>query len=266
MPTLHTNGVNIHYQSYGSGSETIVFSHGYLMNHKMFDAQIDALKSRYRIIAFDHRGHGQSEKVRAKYGIYDLVDDAIGVIEQLVGESVHFMGMSTGGYVGVRLMVNRPDLLRSVVLMDTAGGDEPKAALRQYNLLLFLVRWLGIRAVYPKAIQILMGEDFRMDAARSAEYNAWKQSILALDNRAVYRFGKAIFGRDSVLEQLRGNSIPTQIIVGEQDVATPIHKSEQLHAVLANSRLATIPNAGHTAPVEQPVAVTAIIKQFLREV
>ncbi len=264
MPTLHTNGIDIHYQTYGSGNETIVFSHGYLMSHKMFDAQIAALKSSYRIIAYDHRGHGGSEQVTSKYGMYDIVDDAIGVIENLAGESVHFMGMSTGGYVAVRLMVKRPDLLKSVVLIDTAGGDEPKAALRQYNVLLFLVRWFGIRSVYDRAIQLLMGEKFRTDPARADEYNKWKQYILSLNHKAIAQFGKAIFGRDSVLDQLKGNTIPALIIVGEEDLPTPVAKAEKLHAVLANSQLATIPNAGHTSPVEEPTAVTAAIHNFMK--
>lgn len=263
MPTLRTNNIDIYYQTYGSGDETIVFSHGYLMSHRMFDAQIDALKSDYRIIAFDHRGHGGSVQVTSSYGMYDLVDDAIGVIENLAGESVHFIGMSTGGYVGVRLMVKRPELLKSVVLIDTAGGDEPKAALRQYNILLFCVRWFGIRSVYNRAIQILMGEKFRTDPARADQYNFWKQSILSLNNKAIAQFGKAIFGRDSVLDQLQDNNIPALIIVGEEDVPTPIAKAEKLRSVLANAQLVKIPNAGHTSPVEEPAAVTAAIKNFI---
>ena len=263
MPTLHANGIDIHYESYGSGDETIVFSHGYLMSHRMFDAQIAALKDNYRVIAFDHRCHGGSTPVTTPFGMYDLVDDAIAVIEQLVGEPVHFMGMSTGGYVGVRLMIKRPDLLKSMVLIDTGGGAESADSLRQYNMMLFAVRWFGIRSVFNSAVKILMGEPFRTDPARADLYNYWKTYILGLDKKAIFRFGKAIFGRDSVIDQLRGNELKTLTIVGEQDIATPPAKSEELKSVLPNSTLVLIPNAGHTSPVEEPEAVTAAIKNFL---
>ena len=170
MPKLSVNGVQLHYEEYGSGDETIVFAHGYLMSHKMFAAQIDVLKDRYRIIAYDHRCHGGSEVVKTPFGMYDLVDDGAALIDKLVGGPVHFMGMSTGGYVGVRLMVNRPELLKSVVLMDTSAESESAESIGQYNLMLTVVRYLGQRAVFRKAVAMLMGEKFRTDPARKAEY------------------------------------------------------------------------------------------------
>ncbi len=265
MPTLQANGVQLHYEDYGSGDETIVFSHGYLMSHKMFAAQIDALKDHYRVIAYDHRCHGGSEVVKTEFGMYDLVDDAAALIDQLVGGPVHFIGMSTGGYVGVRLMLKRPALLKSAVLIDTGGGGEDAAGLRQYNLMLAVVRWLGVRPVFGRAIQMLMGEKFRTDPARKTEYETWKRYILGLDNVGLFRFGKAIFYRDSVLDQLSQVQIPTLVLVGEDDIPTPIATAEALAGALPNATLATIPNAGHSSPVEEPALVTAAITAFLMD-
>ncbi len=263
MPTLQANGVQLHYKEYGAGDETIVFSHGYLMSLEMFAAQIEALKDRYRIIAFDHRCHGGSEVVKTEFGIYDLVADAAALIDQLVGGPVHFIGMSTGGYVGVRLMVKRPDLIKSAVLIDTGGGGEDPAGLRQYNLMLAVVRWLGVRPVFGRAVQMLMGEPFRTDPTRKDEYEMWKRYIFGLDNIGLFRFGKAIFYRDSVLDQLEDVQIPALVIVGEEDIPTPVATAEALAAALPNATLTTIPNAGHTSPVEAPALVTAAIVRFL---
>ena len=263
MPKLQVNGVQLHYEEYGSGDETIVFSHGYLMSHKMFAAQIDALKDRYRIIAYDHRGHGESEVYKGDYGMYDLMEDGAALIDALVGGPVHFMGMSTGGYVGVRLMVRRPDLLKSAVLMDTSAESEDPSALRQYNLMLTAVRFLGVRSVYSKAIVMLMGEKFRTDPSRKAEYQTWERYIKGLNKTAIYKFGKAIFGRDSVHEHMSTITIPTLMIVGEEDIPTPPEKARRLANTIPNAQLVTIPNAGHTAPTEEPAAVTAAIENFL---
>ncbi|MEO0905139.1 MAG: alpha/beta hydrolase, partial [Pseudomonadota bacterium] len=110
MPNIQINGRSIHYVTAGSGPQTIIFSHGYLMSQRMFAAQIAKLSETYRVIAFDHRGHGDSGPSRQPFGIYDLVDDAAELIDALCDGPVHFAGMSTGGYVGLRLLLRRPDL------------------------------------------------------------------------------------------------------------------------------------------------------------
>ena len=263
MPKLHVNGVQLHYEEYGSGNETIVFAHGYLMSHKMFAAQINALKDRYRIIAYDHRCHGESEVVKTPFGMYDLVDDGAALIDKLVGGPVHFMGMSTGGYVGVRLMVNRPELLKSVVLMDTSAESESAESLKQYNLLLTVVRYLGVRPVFSKAIAILMGEKFRTDPARKTEYQMWRRYIMGLNKTGLYQFGRAIFDRDSVHEHMSSIDIPTLMVVGDKDIPTPPEKARRLANTLPNAQLVLVPDAGHTAPTEEPAFVNAAIEKFL---
>ncbi len=263
MPQIKVNGVNINYEEYGSGEETVVFSHGYLMSHRMFDDQINMLKDRYRVIAYDHRCHGGSEVVKTPFGIYDLMDDGAAVIDKLVGGPVHFMGMSTGGYVGVRLMVRRPELLKSVVLIDTGGGKESAESLKEYNKLLFVVRYFGTRPVTGRALQILMGEKFRRDPARQQQFKWWQSYIRGLNKTGLYHFGRAIFDRDSVLDALRSAETPTLILCGDKDVATPPERSQELQANIPNATLKMIPDAGHTAPVEEPAAVNAAINSFL---
>ena len=75
MPTIQINDVTLHYEERGSGTETIVFVHGLLMSHHMFDAQIEALKSRYHCIAVDLRGQGKSEVTASGYDMDNLTVD-----------------------------------------------------------------------------------------------------------------------------------------------------------------------------------------------
>lgn len=263
MPQIKVNGVTINYEAYGAGDETIVFSHGYLMNHRMFDDQINMLKDRYRIIAYDHRCHGGSEVYTQPFGMYDLMEDGAAVVDKLVGGPVHWMGMSTGGYVGLRLMIRRPDLIKSMVLMDTGAHKESAESLKAYNQMLLAVRLFGIRPIHKRALTILMGEKFRTDPSRKAQLEEWTRSILSLNYKAIYRFGKAIFGRDSVLDKLAAIDTPTLILVGDKDVATPPHHSEDMLAQFPNAHLTLIADAGHSAPVEEPDAVNAAIEAFL---
>jgi len=247
----------------GEGDETVVFSHGFLMNHEMFRGQIDRLRGRYRVIAYDHRGHGGSDPCPGPFDVYRLMDDGARVIEQLAdGKPVHWVGMSTGGYVGTRLMIRRPELLRSATLIDTGAHAEPADSLRQYDLMLGVVRWVGVRPVFPRAIRILMGEPFRTDPARRAEYEAWKERILALDRKSLVSFGNAIFRRDDVTEALRGTTVPALVMVGELDEPTPPATARAL-ADAVGADVVTIPQAGHTSPVERPDEVSDALEEFL---
>lgn len=265
MPVINVNGTELYYSESGSGPETVVFSHGFLMNSRMFDHQIAALGQRYRVLAFDHRGHGKSAPCRTPFGMYDLVDDAAALIRNLCDGPVHFAGMSTGGFVGLRLALRAPGLIRSLTLIDTAAGGEDPAAVKQYSQLLFAVRWLGVRPLLGKVMPILMAQRFLTAPQMRNDLAFWRAQMGALDKRSIYRFGKAIFARDSVLDDLAAVDTPppVQIIVGADDIATPVEKSKAMLAAIKGAQLAVIPDAGHTSPIEQPAAVTAAMTVFL---
>jgi pimeloyl-ACP methyl ester carboxylesterase len=93
MPKIKVNGAEIYYEERGSGEETVVFSHGFLFNGRMFDAQVAALEDRFRCITFDHRGQGQSEVTKDGYDIDSITEDAKGLIETLDLAPCHFVGL-----------------------------------------------------------------------------------------------------------------------------------------------------------------------------
>ena len=128
MPFLDVNGTRLYYEDTGGSGEPIVFSHGLLWSGRMFDKQVAALKDRYRCITYDHRGQGQSDvwKVDA-VDMETVYADAVGLIEKLGVGPCHFVGLSMGGFTGMRLAARRPDLLRSLSLLETLGGPGARA-------------------------------------------------------------------------------------------------------------------------------------------
>ena len=130
--------------------------------------------------------------------------------------------MSTGGFVGMRLALRAPELIRSLSLIDTSAAAEDPAVLKQNSQMLFVARWVGTRPLQGKVVPIMFAEPFRTSPDTRDALNFWREQIFALDKRSVHRFGKAIFSRDSVLDDLAAlsNPHPTQIIVGAADVAT----------------------------------------------
>jgi pimeloyl-ACP methyl ester carboxylesterase len=236
------------------------------MDNTMFNGQIDALKEKFRCVSFDHRGHGQSEVTKDGYELDNLVTDAISLIEELGIGPVHFIGMSTGGFVGMRIALRRPELLRSLVLMDTSAEAESETSSKKYNLLLWMVQYVGWWAVIGQVMPILFHKTFLEDQTRKVEVKAWKDIITGHDRKGVVPFGKGIFARDSVMEQLAGLSLPTAIIVGKQDIATPSEYAQRMVDVIPDAKLFTIPDAGHSAAVEKPVEVAEAIQTFYADV
>ena len=109
MTHVMVNGVSLAFEEHGSGDETVVLSHSYLVDRRQFDAQVAALATRYRVLAFDHRGHGGSGKPSDGYDMDSITRDAEAFIETTNAGPCHFIGLSTGGFVGLRLALRRPD-------------------------------------------------------------------------------------------------------------------------------------------------------------
>lgn len=261
MPIQRVNQVNLFVNTTGEG-EVMVFSHGYLMSHAMFDGQVKALSEHFTCVAYDQRGHGQSEATTSGYDMYNLVDDAIALIENLNVGAVHFVGMSTGGFVGMRIALKRPDLLKSLVLMDTSAGAEPPEAKKQYGRLLKAVKYLGWWAVLNKAMAVLFHPSFLQNPAKKSQVKQWKNIITGHNKNALIAFGYGIFDRDDVQDQLPSLNLPTAVIVGDEDRATHPEQAQAMAQAIPNARLYTIQQAGHTAAIEKPNDVAQAMLDF----
>ena len=270
MPKIVVNGTELFYQVFDDAAapaqETLVFSHGFLMNHTMFAGQIAVLKRHFRCIAFEHRGHGQSALARDGYSMDNLVTDAIALLdalnEQYAFGPVHFAGMSTGGFVGMRLALRRPDLLKSLALISTSAESEPAQSLGKHKLLLNLVRYLGWWTVIGQVMPMLFCPDYLRNPANRATVAYWREVLTSQDKRAMMAFGKAIFARDNVLPKLAELTLPVAVMVGDEDVLTTPEQAERMAAAVKQARLYTIPAAGHGAAIEKAEQVTAALLDF----
>ncbi|MCS6940802.1 MAG: alpha/beta fold hydrolase [Roseiflexaceae bacterium] len=263
MPHIHVNGATIYYEEHGTGPETIVFAHGLLWSGRMFDHQVNALKDRYRCITFDFRGQGQSEVTASGYDMDTLAEDAAALIEALRAAPCHFVGLSMGGFVGMRLAIRRPELIRSLILLETSADPEPRENVGRYRLLNFIARWLGLRLVADQVMPIMFGKTFLTDPNRVQERAMWRERMIANHRVGISRAVQGVIERQGVYDQIDRITAPTLIIVGAQDAATPPDKSRRIFERIPNAALIVIPGAGHTSTVEAPEAVTMVIRRFL---
>ncbi len=229
----------------------------------MFDNQVQALRDRYRCITFDFRGQGKSEITPSGYDIDTLSKDAAALIEALKCAPCHFLGLSMGGFVGLRLAIRRPDLAKSLMLLETSADPEPEENIGRYRILGFVARWLGLRIVADRVMSIMFGEKFLNDPLRTEQKEEWRERLIANDRVGITHALQGVIGRAGVYDELDKIAVPTLIIVGDQDVATPPEKAERMHARIQGSKLLMIPGAGHTSTVEEPEAVNAALEGFL---
>ena len=266
MPLLSVNGTTLYYEDSGGPGDVVLFSHGLLFSSAMFEAQVRALVPRYRCIAYDHRGQGRSaDPGGRRHDIEDVTLDAVSLIHRLAVAPCHFVGLSMGGFVGMRLAARHPELLRSLTLLETSADPEPEQNVPRYRLLAFVARWFGLRAVTGRVMPILFSRTFLADSTRAAEREWWRARI-ASNRRSIVRAVYGVIERRGVAEELAKVRVPTLVIVGEEDVATAPAKAERIHALIAGSRLVRIAAAGHSSCIEQPEQVNRAIGDFLASV
>ena len=226
MPTIKVNGVNLFYKESGSGPETIVFSHGLLMDHTMFEPQRAVFEKQYRVIAYDHRAQGQSEDIGRRYDISTIADDAALLIRALKAAPCHFAGLSMGGFAGMRVAAHHPELIRTLTLMNTTATREKLQNRLRYNLLAQMVKIIGPAPFTPIAVKELFGQDPQNPERRPMLDNG-PETAGASQEHCTFTAGS---DEPSQLraEEMAAIQCPTLIITGEDDTAQPPRNSASL--------------------------------------
>lgn len=262
MPYIQANGVNLYFEESGSGKETVVFSHGLLWSHRMFRAQVQHLQKRYRVIAYDHRGQGQSE-FKEPFDMDTLYEDAAALITALCEGPVHFVGLSMGGFIGIRLAARRPDLIKSLVLLETSANAEPVENLPKYKMLNGMVKWVGvIGPIASKVMPIMFAGSWLANPKNAGEVGYWKNELRS-NKRTVTGPVEGVIYRKGVEQELHKISCPTMVIVGDEDVATKPEKAKFIQMSISKSLLHIIPGAGHSSCIEKPEEVNRLLEDWL---
>lgn len=266
MSRLTVNGVELFYKDSGNGSETIVFSHGLLMDSSMFEAQRSAFESSYRVIAYDHRGQGQSADPGHGYDMDTVAADAAALIEALHAAPCHFAGLSMGGFVGMRLAARRPELVRTLTLMNTGAQRQPAADRLRYGFLAQLVKIVGTAPFTGIAVKELFGKTTcgSTDPAKRKMLEEWTAKLRSRPKNTAHALLGVMNRPEFTAEELAAIRCPTLVITGGDDTAQPPRNSEKLAAAIRNAKLVRIPGSGHSSSLEAPQAVIEAMRELMR--
>lgn len=243
----------------------LVLSHALGCDLGMWDGVTAVLRERYTVLRYDARGHGRSEIVPGPYTMETLADDAAAFITEQVDGPVHFVGLSMGGMVAQSLAARYPQLMRSIVIANSASHyDDAARAMWKTRVETVLAK--GMAAIADAAMQRWFTPGFRADetgggaalvARLRAGFEATDPKAYAASCEAVANI--SFCGSNALI------ACPALVIAGTRDEATPPAMSETIAKAISGAQLRTLDTA-HISAVEKPAEFAALVRAFLKTV
>ncbi|MDN7751056.1 alpha/beta fold hydrolase [Burkholderia gladioli] len=257
--SLDVDGVRLAYRLQGEGPRELVCIHGVGSYLEAWQGAINALGGGFRVLSFDLRGHGRSERVKGRYEIDDFVGDVLALADHAGFARFDLAGFSLGGLIAQRLALTHPARLRRLVLLATVAGRTAEERARVAERLAALQA--GERgAHYDASLSRWLTEDFQ--ARRPALVDELRRRNARNDPdcyAAAYRvLAQTDFG--GLIDQI---AMPTLIATGECDAGSNPRMARYMHERIPDSRLAILPNLRHSLLNEAPEQVAALMRAFL---
>lgn len=258
---LTVNGVNLAVEVRGEGP-AVLFVHGYPLDRTLWQHQLGALTG-FRRIAPDLRGLGLSDAPDLGYSMATYADDLAALLDVLHADQVVICGLSMGGYVALEFARRYRSRLRGLVLMDTRAEADSGEGRKGREAAMQVAREKGAAAIAAQMLPKLFASDAATTMPQVVE--RVREMMEAAPVKGVVGALSAMRDRaDSIasLPELAG--LPTLVVVGEQDQLTPPAAARTMAAGIPGATLSVIPGSGHLPPVEQPLATTRILAEFLQ--
>ena len=220
MPVAEVNGQSINYVDSGGDGPAIIWSHGFLMDHTMFDAQVEALSGDYRCIAWDERGFGATPAT-APFTYWDMADDAVALLDHLGVDQAVFAGMSQGGFISLRAALAHPDRVRGLILIDTQAGTEADENIEAYGGM--LQHWLSdapLGEIGEFVAGLILGDP---DLA-ATWIPIWESRRSEMNEHP----GNCLLERDDITGRLGEIGVPALVVHGDADAAIPLELGQVL--------------------------------------
>ena len=256
------NNLTVSYSDHGpDDAPVIIFIHGFPLNKSMWNIQVEALKENYRVIAYDIRGHGNSDAGIDEFSIELFVIDLLRLMEKLKIEKSILCGLSLGGYISLNAVLKHPDRFDGLILNDTQCiADTSEIKENRCNAIIS-IKEKGVEQYADEIIKKLFApETFTKN---KNVVDAVKEMIISTQKQSLCNTLHALAERKETCDQLPEINIPVLIMVGEEDKITPIAAAQQMHEKILNSKLEIIQQAGHLSNLENPTAFNTHLVNFL---
>lgn len=259
MPRVRVNGIELYYEVHGAG-ETLVCLNGLTADTSSWAQQLPAFTARHRVVLYDCRGQGRSDKPEAEYYPTEEHAEDLKVLLEVLGvERAHLVGFSQGGAVAQQVAIRFPERVNCLVLADTfsQAGLLLQATLRAWEAAL---RMGGPGLRFDVGLPLVFGERFL--AENHEALAGFREMCLRLPAGVVMRLSEGS-RRHNVTADLPRIQAPTLVVVGAEDILTPVRYARTLHRGITGSELVILPDCGHASPIERPAEFNRAVLQFL---
>ncbi|MEL7254360.1 MAG: 3-oxoadipate enol-lactonase [Pseudomonadota bacterium] len=258
MPALSLSDVSLHYREDGDpDGAPLVFANSLGTDLTMWDAMIAHLPPGLRIIRYDKRGHGQSSVPNPPYTMGALVRDVERLLDALEVRGAMFVGLSIGGLIGQGLAAKRLDIVRALVLSNTAA----KIGTREmWQTRIDALRTQGLDGIAPEILTRWFSRDF----LRDGPVDHWRAMLTRQPLEGYIGCAEAIAGTD-FYTSAAALRLPVLGIAGSEDGATPSDLVRETINLIPGARFELMRRAGHLPCVEQPEVYAQMLTDFLRE-
>ena len=258
MPKQLANNINVYYEIHGEG-QPLVFIHGLGSSTQDWEPQVAEFAKSFKVITFDLRGHGQSDKPAGPYTLSQYSDDLAGLLQALGIASAHIVGISLGGGIAFQFAIDHPTQVKTMTIVNSAPtlGD-PAQVKPEIDRRVGIVQQMGMRAMgqalapnlFPKPEHAALRESF---------VESWAQN----DPQAYIEATRSMLDWN-VIAQLGAIKCPSLIIAADQDYS-PVAVKEAYIKLMPNAQLVVIPDSHHATPIERPAEFNAALAKFLAE-
>jgi len=261
MPFASINNQNIFYEDSGGDGPAVVFMHGFLFDTTMFDEQVKALAPKYRCVRFDARAFGQTEWDGKAFTLYDTAADCVGLMDYLNIQQAVIVGMSQGGYAGIRVALKYPDRVKALVFISTYNGvdtDDVKEIYRSMR-----DTWVneGPAKVIDTYSFLFLGPQDKSPEL----WKYWRERWQARTGNQLFHANNNLIDRDEIgQDQVDKITMPALVLHGANDQGIPPALGEALYKSLPNAKkFVLVPDAAHASNVNNPKDTNTALLEFL---
>jgi pimeloyl-ACP methyl ester carboxylesterase len=265
MPIQKVNGIEIYYEIHGKG-EPLILIMGLRRNAEWWYRQIPDLSKHFRVLVFDNRGAGRTEKPVMDYSIRLFAEDTVGLMESLDIKKTHILGVSMGGYIAQELVINYPERVMNLILGCTSSGGERAVLMSPERLKKFTANeGLSPEQILQKDMDIYFSDKF------VRENPEWIKEFIEISLRyyqpldAFMRQFNACLRHDTV-NRLSQITVPTLITSGDDDPLVPHENSRILKELIPHAELIFFPGKRHCFFIEEAERFNQIAINFYKSV
>jgi len=262
MPTARVCGINIYYETYGEGEPLLLIA-GLSADLTSWILQIVEFSKKYRVIAFDNRGSGRTDAPDIPYSIEMMANDTAGLLDALNIDKVHILGLSMGGCISQEFALKYPHRVKSLILAATLGRPYPRSfhalktlsmmaheGVSRENQIRIQLFWLFTDKFFevPENVQLVFD---------GMVANPYHEPLYAYERKLAAVSG---FDTRDRLDQIKA---PTLVLVGREDILTPVQLSEELAAGIPGAELVILDGGGHAFSGEISEKFNQAVLEFL---